>query len=65
VDTSILRALGPAPARRPRIFVCGPTSFVGRAVDLLVEIGHDPARIRAEDHGPTSGPWLERLSETA
>ena len=35
----------------PRIFVCGPTSFVEAVVDWLVELGHDPARIRTERFG--------------
>ena len=52
VDAEMLREVGPAPSRRPRIFVSGPTSFVGRAICLLGELGHDPARIRAEDFGP-------------
>ena len=55
VDAAMLEAVGPAPAQRPRVFVCGPTSFVGRTVDLLVELGHDPATIRAEDFGPADG----------
>jgi ferredoxin-NADP reductase len=42
-------------ARRPRIFVCGPTAFVGRAADLLVQLGHESKRIRLEDFGPMGG----------
>jgi ferredoxin-NADP reductase len=53
VDADMLTAIGPAPAQRPRIFVCGPTAFVERAADLLVELGHQPARIHAERFGPT------------
>ena len=34
-------------------FVCGPTGFVETAADLLVELGHDPARIKTERFGPT------------
>jgi hypothetical protein len=40
----MLAAIGPPPTARPRIFVCGPTAFVERADDLLVELGHDPVR---------------------
>jgi ferredoxin-NADP reductase len=36
-------------------FVCGPTGFVEAAADLLVDLGHDPARIRTERFGPTGG----------
>jgi ferredoxin-NADP reductase len=37
------------------VFVCGPTPFVEHVADLLVELGHDPAAIRAERFGPTGG----------
>jgi ferredoxin-NADP reductase len=55
VDAEMLEAVGPAPAQRPRTFVCGPTAFVERAADLLVELGHEPRAIRAERFGPTGG----------
>jgi ferredoxin-NADP reductase len=53
VDAEMLIAVGPTPAERPQIFVCGPTAFVERAADLLVELGHEPAAVRAERFGPT------------
>jgi ferredoxin-NADP reductase len=53
IDAEMLRTVGPAPARRPRTFVCGPTALVESASDLLVGLGHEPARIRAERFGPT------------
>jgi ferredoxin-NADP reductase len=49
----MLRELGPGADAAPRVFVCGPTAFVERAADLLVELGHDPSAIRAERFGPT------------
>src|SRR4051794_27865317 len=55
VDAEMLIAVGPAPERRPRIFACGPTAFVERAADLLVELGHEPPAIRIERFGPTGG----------
>jgi ferredoxin-NADP reductase len=55
VDLEMLEAVGPTPDQEPRIFVCGPTAFVERAADLLVELGHRPAAIRAERFGPTGG----------
>jgi ferredoxin-NADP reductase len=55
IDAEMLRAVGPPPAAQPRIFVCGPTAFVERANDLLVELGHDPTTIRSERFGPTGG----------
>jgi ferredoxin-NADP reductase len=39
----------------PTVYVCGPTAFVEKVSDLLVDLGHDAARIRTERFGP-SGP---------
>jgi ferredoxin-NADP reductase len=55
IDGEMLRHVGPSPRERPRIFVCGPTVFVERAAELLVELGHDPAAVHAERFGPTGG----------
>jgi ferredoxin-NADP reductase len=51
----MLAELGPPPAARPRIYVCGPTPFVEAAADLLVAAGHDPAAVHAERFGSTGG----------
>ena len=53
VDADMLAAVGPPVAAEPRIFVCGPTAFVERVADLLVELGHPPSAIHAERFGPT------------
>jgi ferredoxin-NADP reductase len=55
LDAEMLAAVAPEPARRPRLFVCGPTAFVERGANLLVELGHDPATVHAERFGPTGG----------
>jgi ferredoxin-NADP reductase len=55
VDADMLAAVGPDPAQRPLVFVCGPTAFVERVADLLVTLGHSPQAIRAERFGPTGG----------
>jgi ferredoxin-NADP reductase len=55
VDAAMLAEVGPGPDAAPRVFVCGPTAFVERAADLLVELGHAPRAIRAERFGPTGG----------
>jgi ferredoxin-NADP reductase len=55
IDAEMISQVGPAPSQRPRIFICGPTAFVERAADLLVELGHDAAAIHAERFGPTGG----------
>jgi ferredoxin-NADP reductase len=36
-------------------FVCGPTPFVEAVAEALVELGHDPSRIKTERFGPTGG----------
>ena len=55
VDAEMLAAVGPPPADAPRVFTCGPTAFVERVADLLVDAGHAPRRIHAERFGPTGG----------
>jgi ferredoxin-NADP reductase len=39
----------------PDVFVCGPTGFVESAANLLVDLGHDPQRIRTERFGSPGG----------
>jgi ferredoxin-NADP reductase len=55
VDGDMLRELGPTPGERPQVYVCGPTPFVEAVATSLVELGHEPARIRTERFGPTGG----------
>jgi ferredoxin-NADP reductase len=43
------------PEENAHVFVCGPTPFVELVADTLVDLGHDPDRIRTERFGPT-GP---------
>jgi ferredoxin-NADP reductase len=38
---------------RPTSYVCGPTSFVERATDLLIGAGHDREKIKTERFGAT------------
>ena len=38
---------------RPAIYVCGPTSFVENATELMIAAGHDREKIRTERFGPT------------
>lgn len=35
----------------PRVFICGPTGFVERVADWLIQLGHDAADIRTERFG--------------
>ena len=55
VDTAMLSEIGPGPAERPQIYVCGPTPFVEAVASALVGMGHDPQGIKTERFGPTGG----------
>jgi ferredoxin-NADP reductase len=49
-----LMANGTWPSKlRPSTYVCGPTSFVENATELLIAAGHDCERIRTERFGAT------------
>ena len=53
IDGEMLEEVGWPPAEMSRAFVCGPTPLVESVATLLVELGHDPARVRTERFGPT------------
>ncbi|HEY2097580.1 MAG TPA: oxidoreductase, partial [Pseudonocardia sp.] len=53
IDAADLHAGGWPAEFEPSCYVCGPTGFVETTADLLVELGHDPGRIRTERFGPT------------
>lgn len=55
VDTDRLAASTLAPETSPTTYVCGPTGFVERVADLLVQAGHDPGSIRTERFGGAGG----------
>jgi ferredoxin-NADP reductase len=55
VDAALVADSTWPPDLSPTCYVCGPTGFVEAVADLLVEAGHDPARIRTERFGPTGG----------
>ncbi len=55
VDAEMLAEVGPSPAERPRVYVCGPTPFVEAVAEALVHLGHAPQGIRTERFGPTGG----------
>jgi ferredoxin-NADP reductase len=54
-DTESLASLAWPPELQPLTYVCGPTGFVEAAASVLVELGHDAARILIERFGPTGG----------
>nr|WP_296067413.1 ferredoxin reductase [uncultured Actinoplanes sp.] len=51
IDVATLNTHGWPPDFGADTFVCGPTSFVETAADILVALGHDPRRIRTERFG--------------
>ncbi len=53
IDASMLQEVAWSACERPLAYVCGPTRFVESVASALVELGHDPARIRTERFGPT------------
>lgn len=53
IDREILHAVSWPASEMPHAFVSGPTAFVESVASLLVELGHDPARVRTERFGPT------------
>ena len=54
-DRGALAGLAWSPEVQPLTFICGPTGFVEAVASVLVELGHDPARILTERFGPTGG----------
>ena len=55
VDAAMLAEVGPPPSEQSHVYVCGPTPFVEAVATALVELGHEPTRIRTERFGPTGG----------
>ena len=55
VDRGLLAEVAPSPEELGLAFVCGPTPFVEAVAGALVELGHDPQRIKTERFGPTGG----------
>jgi ferredoxin-NADP reductase len=55
IDAAMLADVAWPAAQRPLIFVCGPTPLVESVAESLVQLGHEPARIKTERFGPTGG----------
>ncbi|HVW43134.1 MAG TPA: ferredoxin reductase [Amycolatopsis sp.] len=64
VDRDMLAEAGIPPAESPRTYICGPTGFVEAAATALVELGHDPSRIRTERFGG-SGAQSSMIESTS
>jgi ferredoxin-NADP reductase len=55
IDREMLEEVGWPSEERPLVFVCGPTPLVETVATVLVELGHNPARVKTERFGPTGG----------
>jgi ferredoxin-NADP reductase len=55
IDKEMLEEVGWPFEERPLVFVCGPTPLVETVATVLVELGHNPARVKTERFGPTGG----------
>ena len=43
------------PAEGPLACVCGPTALVESVASALVDLGHEPQRVKTERFGPSGG----------
>jgi ferredoxin-NADP reductase len=55
IDRDMLEEVAWPLTDSPEAFVCGPTSFVETAAEILVGLGYDPRSIRTERFGATGG----------
>ncbi len=55
VDEELLGEIAWPPSSSPLAYICGPTAFVETVAEALVELGHEPGRIKTERFGPTGG----------
>jgi ferredoxin-NADP reductase len=53
IDRAILEEVAWPATEQPLVFVCGPTAFVETAAEALVELGHEPHRVKTERFGAT------------
>lgn len=53
IDREMLAELTPPNSLRPLCYVCGPTAMVEAVANSLVDLGHDPSRVKTERFGPT------------
>jgi ferredoxin-NADP reductase len=53
IDAEMLAEVSPPAVEKLLAYVCGPTALVESVATQLVEMGHDPSRVRTERFGPT------------
>jgi ferredoxin-NADP reductase len=64
IDRAMLEEVTWPPDAYPLVYVCGPTGFVESAASLLVDLGHEPTRIKTERFGPTGDAVPEDAAPT-
>jgi len=52
IDRAMLEAVVWPASAQPLAFVCGPTALVETVASALVNLGHDPQRVKTERFGP-------------
>jgi ferredoxin-NADP reductase len=55
IDGDMLAETAWPAADRPRVYICGPSSFVEAVAETMVAQGYDPGRIRTERFGASGG----------
>jgi ferredoxin-NADP reductase len=55
IDRAMVAEVAWPAAERPLAFVCGPTALVESVATALVQLGHDPLRVKTERFGPSGG----------
>jgi len=55
IDSEMLAEVAWPPDRSPMNYICGPTPLVESVAGTLVQLGHQPPRIKTERFGPTGG----------
>ncbi|MGA8015147.1 MAG: ferredoxin reductase [Candidatus Dormiibacterota bacterium] len=55
IDREMLSEVAWPASERPLVYICGPTTLVESVAEVLVQLGHEPGRIRTERFGPTGG----------
>jgi ferredoxin-NADP reductase len=55
IDREMVREVAWPKDQTPLAYICGPTSLVEAAANLLVELGYDPSWIKTERFGATGG----------
>ncbi len=53
IDRALLQEVAWTPAEHMHAFVCGPSALVEAVATALVNLGHEPARVKTERFGPT------------